>query len=214
MYITRHTSVTDQRVIDQLWDLYELAYDQIAEQDITRETLFRHEFTEVLSDSTYRTTVVRDDDGSPIAMAVIATDIAVTRYLSVPYFRRRYPERLAAGRIHYIMWILVHPDHQNTKATFELARAGLAPEVENGTLLVFDLPESNQPNERGGGAELFRRVASTLSEVQLESFGMQRYYALDFAPAASRDGVVERGAETSVTADRDESDSTGSRVRA
>ncbi|MEM1333630.1 MAG: hypothetical protein AAGG08_09250 [Actinomycetota bacterium] len=192
MYVTRHTNVTDPAVVDSLWRLYELAYDEIAGQDITRETLFRHEFVEVLADSTYRTTVVRSDDGSPIAMAVIATDIGVTRYLSVPYFRRRYPDRLAAGRIHYIMWILVHPDHQNTRATYELARAGLAPEVEDGTLLVFDLPESNQPNEAGGGAEFFRRVAKTLAEVQLESFGMSRYYALDFAPAeAEFDRVVE-----------------------
>lgn len=182
MYVTRHTNVTDPNVVESLWQLYEAAYERIAAQDITRETLYRHEFAEVLADSTYRLTVVRDDDATPIAMAVIATDIGVTRYLSVPYFRQRYPERLAAGKIHYIMWILVHPDHQNTRATFELARAGLAPEVEDGTLLVFDLPESNQPNEGGGGAELFRRVAKTLAEVQLESFGVSRYYALDFAP--------------------------------
>ena len=181
MYVTRHTNVTDPAIVASLWTLYEVAYEELAAKDITRETLFRHEFAEVLADSTYRLTVVRDDDATPIAMAVIATDIAVTRYLSVPYFQRRYPERLAAGKIHYIMWILVHPDHQNTRATYELARAGLAPEVEDGTLLVFDLPESNQPNERGGGAEFFHRVAKTLAEVQLESFGVSRYYALDFA---------------------------------
>ncbi len=182
MYVTKHTNVTDSGLIDELWELYEVSYERIAAVDITRETLFRTEFNEVMADSTYRTTVVRDDDGTPIAMAVIATDIAVTRYLSVPYFRRRYPERLANGKIHYIMWIIVHPDHQNTRATFELARAGLAPEAADGTLLVFDLPESNQPNEEGGGAELFRRVAKTIAEVQLESFGVSRYYALDFAP--------------------------------
>ena len=148
----------------------------------------------MLADSTYRLTVVRDDDDRPIAMAVIATDIGVTRYLSVPYFRRRYPQRLAEGRIHYIMWIIVHPDHQNTRATFELARAGLASEAEEGTLLVFDLPESNQPREDGGGAELFRRVARTIAEVQLESFGVSRYYALDFAPDQGDHGDQERGA--------------------
>ena len=194
MYVTRHTNVTDTSVIDQLWHLYELSYERIAAVDITRETLFRHEFNEVMADSTYRTTVVRDDDGTPIAMAVIATDIAVTRYLSVPYFRRRYPDRLASGRIHYIMWIIVHPDHQNTRATFELARAGLAPEAEDGTLLVFDLPESNQPNEQGGGAELFRRVAKTIAEVQLESFGVSRYYALDFAPQEDESPLSEPAA--------------------
>lgn len=200
MYITRHRQVPDRRVADQLWELYEVAYERIATDDITRETLFRHEFDEVLADPTYRLTVVHDDDDTPIAMALIATDIAATRYLSVPWFRERYPERLAQGRIHYIMWIVVHPDHQNTRATFELARAGLAPEAEDGTLLVFDLPESNQPNERGGGAELFRRVARTIAEVRLESFGVSRYYALDFAPAEpaadESDADVESGRDS------------------
>lgn len=186
MFITRHAEITDRGVLDELWELYDLAYEKIAELDITRETLYRHEFDEVMADSTYRTTVVRNDDGAPIAMSVFATDIAVTRYLSIPYFKRTYPERFAAGKIHYVMWILVHPDHQATRATYELARNGLAPEVEDGTLLVFDLPESNQPNEQGGGAEFFHRVAKTIAEVQLESFGVSRYYALDFAqPAAS-----------------------------
>lgn len=197
MYITRHSTVTNQGVRDELWSLYQTAYAKIAEADITRELLFRSEFDEVMSDSTYRTTVVRADDDSPIAMSVIATDIGVTRYLSRPYFQRLYPDRLASGRIHYVMWAVVHPDHQGSRAVFDLIRAGLQPEAEEGTLLVFDLPESNQPNEEGGGAELIYRAARSFADVELESFGMSRYYALDFAqPAASV------SAETAAEAER------------
>lgn len=184
MYITRHSTVTDRRVVDELWALYELAYLKIAELDVTREILYRTEFDDVMSDSTYRTTVVRDDGGAAVAMSVIATDIGVTRYLSRPYFQRLYPDRLAEGRVHYVMWAVVHPDHQASRAVFDLIRAGLQPEAESGTLLVFDLPESNQPNESGGGAELLYRAAKSFAEVELESFGMSRYYALDFAPQA------------------------------
>lgn len=181
MYITKHSSVTDRNVLDRLWNLYSLAYDKIAEQDVSREILFRSEFDEVMADPTYRITVVRDDDNEPIAMAVVATDIAVTRYLSVPYFRKNYPDRFAEGRIHYIMWVVVHPDHQAGRASWELARAGFAPEVADGALLVFDMPASNQTQDQGGVVELFRRVANSIAEVELESFGASRYYALDFA---------------------------------
>lgn len=193
MYITRHSNVTNRDLLESLFALYEQAYSKIAEEDITREVLYRHEFDEVMADPTYRTTVVRDDDGEPVAMSVIATDIGVTKYLSRPYFQRRYPERLAEGRIHYVMWAVVHPEHQGSRAVFDLIRAGLQPEASDGTLLVFDLPESNQPNESGGGAELIYRAARSFAEVELESFGMSRYYALDFAPSeaqvAERDGV-------------------------
>ena len=182
MYITKHTNVTDRTLLDSLWELYTRAYVKIAEEDVSRETLYRSEFDDVMADPTYRTTVVRDDDNQPIAMAVVATDISVTRYRSVPYFRRHYPDRMAEGRVHYIMWVVVHPDHQAGSASWELARAGFSSEVDEGALLVFDLPESNQGSDEGGVVELFRRVASSIAEVELESFGRSRYYALDFAP--------------------------------
>ncbi len=40
----------------------------------------------------------------------------------------------------------------------------------------------NPPDGRGGAAELIARLAGMLGPVTLESFGMTRYYALDFAP--------------------------------
>lgn len=199
MYVTRHSNITDRSVTDALWDLYQRGYESIAEVDITREMLFRHEFDEVLADPTYATTVVRVDDGRPVALATLASDISVTRYLSVPYFRRTHPERLAQGRIHYVMWVVVDPEYRAGRAAWHLARAGLAPEVEQGTLLVFDLPESNQPEERGGGAEFLYRVARSIADVQLESFGVSRYYALDFAPhedAASPPGEAATAEST------------------
>ena len=184
MYITRHSNVTDPTVLDSLWRLYEVAYRRLSALDPTRETLFRHEFDETLADPTNRIWVVRDDE-RPVAMAVIATDIGSTRYLSRAYFERIDPERMAAGLVHYVMWIVIDPEYQGGRAAFVIARGMLAPETDEGALLVFDLPESNQPNERGGGAELFYRMAQMVGPVDLASYGGSRYYALDFAPARS-----------------------------
>lgn len=181
MYVTKHSSVTDRQVLDDLWTLYSRAYERIAAADITRETLFRSEFDAVLADSTNRAWVVRDEN-RPVSMAVIATDISSTRYLSRAYFDRSDPERMSAGLVHYILWVVTDPDHQGGRATFELARGALAQESQEGALLVFDLPESNQPNQDGGGAELFFRLAQMVGPVNLEAHGGSRYYALDFAP--------------------------------
>ena len=191
MYITQHTNVTDRQVVDELWSLYETSYAPLAAADITRETLFRSEFEEVLADPSNRVWVVRDDN-EPVAMALIATDIASTRYLSRAYFDRSDPDRMNAGLVHYIMWVVTHPDHQGGPATFELARGALAVEASEQALLVFDLPESNQPKHDGGGAELFYRLAQMVGPVSLEAHGGSRYYALDFAP-------VDAGVATDTT---------------
>jgi hypothetical protein len=184
MYITKHSNVTDRAVLDSFWQLYEVSYLPLASSDPSRELLFRSEFDAVLADPTNRITVLRDEN-RPIAMSVAATDIGATRYLSRPFFERMYPERMAAGLVHYVMWIVIHPDYQASNATFQLARAGLAQEQEEGALVVFDVPESNQPGERGGAAELIARLAGMLGPVSLESFGVTRYFALDFAPVAT-----------------------------
>ena len=109
MYITKHTNVTDKTVLDSLWDLYNTAYEPQAAADPTRETLFRSEFDAVLADPTNRVFVLRVEN-RPIAMSVSATDIGSTRYLSRAYFERHFPEQMAAGLVHYIMWIVIHPD--------------------------------------------------------------------------------------------------------
>lgn len=194
MYLTRHSNVTDRAVVESLWELYEVAYQPLAASEPTREMLFRTEFDEVLADPANRLYVVREEN-RPIAMAMVATDIGSTRYLSRPYFEQRFPERMAAGLIHYIMWIVVHPEFQASDAVFHLARGGLGPEQAEGALLVFDLPESRQPNERGAGAELFYRLAQMVGPVGLHSFGASRYYALDFAPERSETPAAARARE-------------------
>lgn len=191
MYVTRHSNITDRSVLDDLWRLYDAAYVSLASESVTREQLFRSEFDELMADPSNRVWVVREEN-RPVSMSLIATDIAATRYLSRGFFERHYPERFAAGLVHYVMWVVAHPDYQTSPAIFELARGGLSVEQEEGALLVFDLPENNQPNEAGGGAELLFRLAQMIGPVDLASFGASRYYALDFSPAEAVEAFARR----------------------
>jgi hypothetical protein len=45
------------------------------------------------------------------------------------------------------------------------------------------MPESNQPNEQGGAAELMYRMARQVGGARLLPLTVQRYYALDFSPS-------------------------------
>ena len=210
MYVTQHGSITDRTAVDQLYALYLESYGEMPYTDISREVHLRSEFDAIIGDPSCRTTVVRDDDGSPVAMSTFATEIGVDHFLSRQFFQRHFPDRLADGRVHYVAWIVVHPDFKGLRATWDLARSALAAEAEEGALLVFDLPMTNQRHESGGGAEFFHRVASTVSEVELKVFGATRFYALDFAGAEQQ---IESEAEPSTTRDATTDVATGA-VRA
>ena len=110
MFVTRHTHVVDAVLADKLWQLYDVAYQGLSEQAVTREMLYRSEFDETIADPTNRLWVLWDDN-MPIGMSLVATEIGSTRYLSRAYFEHHYPDHMRRGAVHYIMWLVVHPAH-------------------------------------------------------------------------------------------------------
>lgn len=184
MHVTRHTHISDPRLMDQLWTLYVRAYLPTAQDTVTHEMLERAEFTAQLTLETNRAWVVWDGS-RPVAMTLISTDVRSTRWLSELYFEKHFPERMKAGQVHYIVWAVVDPDHVATGAVIHLGKHALAAEAQDGALLVFDTPETNQPKETGGSAELLVRLARMVSEAELLPITVQRYFAIDFAPGRS-----------------------------
>lgn len=180
MFVTRHSPVTDPALREQLWQLYARAYERTAETSVTHEMLDRLEFNDQLGDAANRTWVVWDDT-NPIAMTLVSTDVRRTRWLSEHYFRRNFPEHFRAGRVHYVVWAVIDPAYTTKGASMFLARQAMAVEAREGALLVFDMPEENQPRAEGGAAELMYRMAKTVGGATLMPLTVQRYYALDFS---------------------------------
>lgn len=191
MFITRHSPVADVSVRDQLWALYLAAYSRVAEDTVTHEMLDRFEFDDQMLDPTNRAWVVWDDI-KPIAMTLVATDVRRTRWLSEHYFRAHFAEQFLAGRVHYVVWAVVDPEYVSRGASIFMARQAMAVEAREGSLLVFDLPEVNQPNADGGAAELMLRMAKMVGEAELLTLTTQRYYALDFSKVPSLVEAVTR----------------------
>jgi hypothetical protein len=123
------------------------------------------------------------EDNMPVAMTMIATDVRRTRWLSEHYFKKNYPQQFATNKVHYVVWAVVDPSYATKGVSMFMARQAMAVEAREGALLVFDMPESNQPNEQGGAAELMFRMARQVGGAQLIPLTVQRYYALDFSPA-------------------------------
>ena len=196
MFVTRHSPVTDSVLKDQLWTLYTRAYARTAEDAVTHEMLDRLEFNDQLSDTTNRAWVVWEDN-MPVAMTMIATDVRRTRWLSEHYFKKNYPQQFASNKVHYVVWAVVDPSYVTKGVSMFLARQAMAAEAREGSLLVFDMPESNQPNELGGAAELMHRMARQVGGARLVPLTVQRYYALDFSLSQVGDPEVVEQALTS-----------------
>jgi hypothetical protein len=144
--------------------------------------LDRLEFNDQLADATNRAWVVWEDN-MPVAMTMIATDVRRTRWLSEHYFKKSYPQQFATNKVHYVVWAVVDPSYVTKGVSMFMARQAMAVEAREGSLLVFDMPASNQPNESGGAAELMYRMARQVGGARLIPLTIQRYYALDFSPS-------------------------------
>ena len=189
MHVTRHSAIADPQLIERLWVLYSRAYLPMVEETVTHEMLDRFEFAEQLRSPVNRVWVVWDAS-LPVAMTVISTDIRATRWLSEHFFARHFPDRYAAGQVHYVVWAVVDPGYVTRGAVFHLGRNCLAVEAEEGALLVFDTPEVNQPNDKGGSAELLLRLARMVSDAELVPISVQRYFAISFPTSPRyRDGA-------------------------
>ena len=183
MFITRHTRLGDVELRDRLWEFYRRAYANNPVLPFT-ELVNRSEFDEALLNSTNRVWVVWEDN-RPMVMTLIATDITSTRWLNPDYFRQHHAERMRKGLVHYVMWVVVDSDVEIRGANIALAKEALAAEARDGALLVFDLPETRQPDDHGGAAELMLRMGQMVGEVQLVPLAAQRFFALDFTPVGS-----------------------------
>lgn len=189
MHVTRHSAITDPHLIDRLWVLYSRAYLPVVEETVTHEMLDKVEFGAQLRSPVNRVWVVWEAE-MPVAMTVISTDVRSTRWLSEHFFAKKFPDRFAAGQVHYVVWAVVDPDYTAKGAVIHLGRHCLAVEAQEGALLVFDTPELNQPGEKGGSAELLLRLARMVSDAELVPISVQRYYAISFpAEPRYRDGA-------------------------
>jgi len=181
VFVTSHAHVTDPVLMERLWALYEAAYLPMSDQSPSHEMLFRDEFDDALREPSNRIWVLWDDE-APVAMGLIATDIAHTRYLSRSYFDGRFPDHARRGAVHYIMLLVVHPVYAARGAIVRIAREVLQREAADGALLVFDAPEVHQSGAGGGFAEMMDRAAKAfVGAAPVLHLGTSYYFAVDLA---------------------------------
>ncbi|MGC9665876.1 hypothetical protein ACNTMW_04895 [Planosporangium sp. 12N6] len=173
--------VIDADTVATFYPLYVAAFEPIRTRAAARHLLSAEEFAAEMTDHLIDKYVVWDDDGEPIALTTLTTDLSAVPWISPEYFAARYPEQFARGAIYYLGYTLVHPGFAE-RGVFQLMSDAVerrCADVE--AVLAFDVCAYNDARAVG------RRVGrlGDSEGVTLSAVDVQTYYAATFdrAPA-------------------------------
>ncbi|MDT5034855.1 MAG: hypothetical protein QOE03_40, partial [Micromonosporaceae bacterium] len=193
--VERSISTAD---IATFYALYAAAFDPIRTKATARHTLTAEEFTAEMTDERIDKYVAWHNDGRPIALSALATDLSAVPWISPDYFAARYPAKFSRGAVYYLMYTLVHPDHVYLGAFPQVMTMIERRCIDEEATAGFDICAYN------GGRSVGRAtLAVGRSEgATMETLDVQTYYAASFDP---KPGTADAGHAPGAQPERSES---------
>jgi len=176
--VVRLTHVPED-LAEQFLAVYSAAFAPLATLSAARQALTDDEFRAEMSDDRVTKFVAFDQDGEAGSMAIVATDLSLVPWISVPYYATRFPEHYARGAIYYVNAVVVRPDRQGgpwSKVVLEELYRFVA---ENRAVMAFDCCGYNV--EVVKLVETTTRASHRIAHVETAELDQQRYYAFDMA---------------------------------
>ena len=162
----------DPDLAERFLVVYRAAFAPLETLAPVRQGLTDDEFLDQMFDSSVIKLVAWDDEGDPAALIFIATDLSKVPWISVPYFKSRFPDHFARGAIYYFGALLVSPAHTRGPWAARVLVAANHAVMAARAIAVFDCCQHNVGRKL---PEVIARVASWMTPTELEP---QRYYAL------------------------------------
>jgi hypothetical protein len=163
-------------LLEDAYRTYVEAFTAINEECVQRHLMERDEFDAVARNPRIRK-YVAIADGRVVGLSTFTNSITVddTPLLSRPYFAKRWPERLAQGRIWYIGFVGVCPTFWGGTVFADLITAMWEHIDGTGAVAVYDMSRLNTDRRK-----LPQRVSRLLrrldSEVSIECADVQGYW--------------------------------------
>jgi hypothetical protein len=166
---------------DAAWETYRTSLEPLAGVAAMKQTLAEAELRAVVADPRIKKYVGRDEHGTVVAVLTLTTELS-TENISTRFYRERYPEHHAAGRLHYLGFLVVRPDAQ-ARGLIMLLVARVTGDLEDeGGVVAFDVCGYN--DETFAFARLCRLVSSRTRPTDLVTLDVQTYYAMEVPPRA------------------------------
>lgn len=162
---------------EQFLAVYRAGFAPLDVRSAARQSLTDDEFRAEMSDETVVKFVAFDESGEAGSMAIIATDLNVVPWISVPYYAHRYPEPYSRGAVYYVNAVVVRPDRQGGPWSKVVLEAMYRFVAENRAVMAFDCCGYNVDTVKL--VETTTRAVHRIAVVETAELDQQRYYAFD-----------------------------------
>jgi len=171
--------------LDDLWDVFIRSLDHLRERSPIKQVVSRAQFDEMFADPRIIRVALRDiqADDRLVGLTLVSNDLSALPEPSADYFRARWPEHYAAGRVWYVSYVVVIPEYVGTSAGASMIGFCLdLVSEEQGGVFGLDVCETNE--ERVQFARSVPRIADRLFRKRLEGHRLdsQLFFAYEVPP--------------------------------
>jgi hypothetical protein len=175
MLVTAEATLTGADA-DAAWETYRDSLAPLAGVAAMKQMLSEAELRVVVADPRVKKYVGRDEAGTVVAILTLTTQLS-TENISKTFYSERYPEHYAAGRLHYLGFLVVRPEAQARGLIMVLVRHMAEDLAAEGGVVAFDVCGYN--DETFAFARLCRLVGARTRPTDLVTLDVQTYYALE-----------------------------------
>ncbi len=169
----------DEDTAARSWELYVEAFTPLVPLTAHPHLLHRQEFLDLVRHPRVESYLLRDDDGALIGQASLTNDLTLIPWISPAFYRRRWPEAAAEGRLHFMAFLFVAPRFQRHGLLGPLAREAARPLADRRAVLGFDVCEFNDA-QLSFTRILDEEVARLGAGHDIAVIDVQRFYAVTF----------------------------------
>jgi GNAT superfamily N-acetyltransferase len=140
------TLTVDPAVAGELWTLYGASFEVLRTRAAQRHLMTRTEFDDLMHDERIDKIIVRDRrrGGQLASLSIITNRFDAVPLVSEEYFRSRWPEQAAEGRLWYVGFVAVRPEYQRTRAMGAIIQHVVSRGGREGGVFAVDISEYNE----------------------------------------------------------------------
>ena len=169
-------------LMEQAWDFYCAAFDELRTEAVQRHVMHREEFDVQMTDDRVLK-LVGLQDGRVVGLAAITEDLDAVPQISPEYFERRWPQLYAERRIWYVVFIAAQAGAAGTGMYVQLIRGIVERIKSNDGMAAADICSYNENVH--ALPEMLRRASGRVAgSATRQLLDTQSYWLYEF-PAAS-----------------------------